>query len=269
MASVFQYVITVEPLGLLYGSAGAFLSPANLVGRAGRRFPPDAPTLSGLYYNGASEALRRELGEKLHLAGPFWAEQEDPLNFYVPIPWTRVVGEDSSDEWTIADHHWQRTDPDLKPAYRWQPINSWKAPLRNLQKNQARKDPWQFVPALHPHLKDDERCVPEQDGLFLENAAQMCPGTCLVYLASHPLSAGWYRFGGESHVVQIGCRDLPERSKAMALLAEPIDRAFALLTPGIWGSNRFSLRHPQHPDFPKPVLMLTEKPVPFRYRIAE
>lgn len=31
----FQYLIIIKPLGFLYGSAGRFLSPDNLVGRSG------------------------------------------------------------------------------------------------------------------------------------------------------------------------------------------------------------------------------------------
>jgi CRISPR-associated protein Cmr3 len=48
---MFNYLITVQPLGFLYGSAGAFLSPENLVGRSGAKFPPDAATLSGLMFS--------------------------------------------------------------------------------------------------------------------------------------------------------------------------------------------------------------------------
>ena len=38
--SQFQYLIKISPLGFMYGSAGGFLSPENLVGRAGAKFPP-------------------------------------------------------------------------------------------------------------------------------------------------------------------------------------------------------------------------------------
>lgn len=37
---MFQYLILIQPLGFLYGSAGRFLSPENLVGRSGTSFPP-------------------------------------------------------------------------------------------------------------------------------------------------------------------------------------------------------------------------------------
>jgi len=50
------------------------------------------------------------------------------------------------------------------------------------------------------------------------------------------------------------------------LLNQPIQTAFALITPAVWGSNRLSFRYPQNPDFPKPELMLTDRAVPYRYR---
>ena len=37
---MFRYLITIQPLGFLYASAGGFLSPENLVGRAQSKFPP-------------------------------------------------------------------------------------------------------------------------------------------------------------------------------------------------------------------------------------
>ncbi|NEP58054.1 MAG: hypothetical protein F6K31_13690, partial [Symploca sp. SIO2G7] len=44
----------------------------------------------------------------------------------------------------------------------------------------------------------------------------------------------------------------------------------ALITPGVWGSNYLSYRYPKHPDFPKHKRpkMLTEKAIPYRYRIG-
>jgi CRISPR-associated protein Cmr3 len=72
MSVAFEYLIVIEPLGLLYGSAGRFLSPENLVGRSGTSFPPSAATLSGLY---AATSSSTEL-ESLQLAGPFWAKSD-------------------------------------------------------------------------------------------------------------------------------------------------------------------------------------------------
>ena len=48
---MFKYLISINPLGFMYGSAGAFLSPENLVGRSGAKFPPEAATLSGLIFS--------------------------------------------------------------------------------------------------------------------------------------------------------------------------------------------------------------------------
>jgi CRISPR-associated protein Cmr3 len=39
---LFQYYVSIQPLGHLYGSAGPFLSPDTLVGKAGQHFPPSA-----------------------------------------------------------------------------------------------------------------------------------------------------------------------------------------------------------------------------------
>ena len=46
---MFNYLILIHPLGFMYGSAGGFLSPENLVGRSGSKFPPEATTLAGLF----------------------------------------------------------------------------------------------------------------------------------------------------------------------------------------------------------------------------
>ena len=60
-----KYLITIAPLGLLYGSAGRFLSPENLVGRSGTHFPPSSATLSGLFAASyAEEFERRYLDDK-------------------------------------------------------------------------------------------------------------------------------------------------------------------------------------------------------------
>jgi CRISPR-associated protein Cmr3 len=49
MTKAFTHLLQITPLGLLYGSAGGFLSPENLVGRSGNKFPPSSATISGLY----------------------------------------------------------------------------------------------------------------------------------------------------------------------------------------------------------------------------
>ena len=90
--------------------------------------------------------------------------------------------------------------------------------------------------------------------------------TCLVYLSTYPIDSGWYRFSGENHIVEIECEEIKTK-KVLELLNEPIQRTFALITPGVWGSTRFSYRYPQHDSFPdQKVQMLTDKPIPYRYR---
>ncbi len=87
MADAFQFLITLEPLGLFYGSAGRFLSPENLVGRSGAQFPPSAATASGLF----AAALGNDAVQSLQLAGPFWTRLTDVQNFFVPTPFSYLT----------------------------------------------------------------------------------------------------------------------------------------------------------------------------------
>ncbi len=270
---MFKYEILVRPLGMMYGSAGGFLSPENLVGRSGAKFPPDAATLAGLFFSThyGNAGVKAELKEKLYVAGPFWAEESKPKKISVPIPWHLIIGEKKWDRWYLEwegeEPIWQREHKDwgLEPDYSWQPISLWDDP-EGIFKKPITKSPWKYAPILHPQMKKTERSVLDEDGLFLENAVEVAPEVCLVYLSTYPLEPGWYRFGGESHLVEINCIDL--KGKMAELLAEPIQRAFALIVPGVWGSNRFDYRSPYHAncrDFPKIIEMLTDKPVPYRY----
>lgn len=277
---MFQYLIVINPLGYMYGSAGGFLSPENLVGRSGAKFPPEAATLAGLFFSAnkmQSFSSPEELRYNLFVAGPFWAKCEDndleSLDleyFYIPIPWHKIIAEDGVDTWKLTGGKWQRdeTKSDLEPDYRWQTINSWDFSAHQIKQNKyAAEAPWKFVSILHPKTKDDERCTLKEDGLFLENAVQMSDNTCLIYLSTHLLPDGWYRVGGENHVVEINSIKLPDDSPILQVLRQPIGRACALITPGVWGSNHLSYRYPKHPDFPKKrPLMLTDRPVPYRYR---
>jgi len=56
-------------------------------------------------------------------------------------------------------------------------------------------------------LLEEQRKVKTGE-LFLENAVQLHPDACLVYLANQPLENGWYRFGGESHLVEVKSLEL-------------------------------------------------------------
>ena len=123
-----------------------------------------------------------------------------------------------------------------------------------------------------------------QGSLFLENSVQMEPGTCLVYLSNTKLEPGWYRFGGEGHMVDVSCLDLAQN--ITTLLNRTIENSFALITPAVWGSNRLSYREPvylqkddkqkdskpdQQSDEQKVwsvAALLTERPIPFRYRLG-
>jgi CRISPR-associated protein Cmr3 len=267
----FKFLITITPLGLMYGSAGGFLSPENLVGRSGIKFPPDAATLSGLFFslNTGTDA-HENLKWNLYTAGPFWAQQEDPEDFYVPIPWHRIIADDGYDEWRLENNRWQRGDREIEPDYQWQRIGAWERSTQTIRSNQeVAQVPWNAVPMLHPKTKPDERHVVEEDGLFLEYAMQMDDEYCIVYLSTHALPDGWYRFGGEGHLVELKSMPLDENSQINKLLSQPIQRAFSLITPGIWGSKKLSYRYPKHPDFPRNGLrMLTDRPSPHRYRIG-
>lgn len=291
--SQFQYLITVSPLGLMYGSAGAFLSPENLVGRSGTKFPPDAGAIAGLIFgtNRQTEFTdHKSLSDNLVVAGPFWAKQDSPKEFYVPIPWHKVLTETENDEWffvkkpnsqpseesseakwCLGQHQWQRTNKDLSPEYIWQSIDAWNLPADELREREAiAHAPWKFVSFLHPKMKQNERHVVDQDGLFLENAVQLDSDYCLVYLSNYEMPDGWYRFGGEGHLVEIETHKLSEKHKINRLLGQKIQHAFALITPGVWGSNQFSYRYPRHPDFPRQGMkMLTDKAIPYRYRLGQ
>jgi CRISPR-associated protein Cmr3 len=296
--SQFQFLVTVSPLGLMYGSAGAFLSPANLVGRSGSKFPPDASALAGLFFNANREqkfADHHDLKKNLVVAGPFWAKRDKPSQFYVPIPWSQIVGEKEDDEWSLAlkqaqepsegssdsassesqwslgKHRWERQIKDLNPAYYWQTIDAWNSSSRQMREAGAiAPNPWEMVSFLHPKLKTTERHVLDQDGLFLENAVQIREDYCLVYLANYELPEDWYRFGGEGHLVEIESHPLSTEHIINRLLRQKIQQACALITPGVWGSNKLSHRYPLHAEFPREqIKMLTDRPVPYRYRLGQ
>jgi CRISPR-associated protein Cmr3 len=284
----FKYLVIVSPLGFLYGSAGAFLSPENLVGRSGAKFPPDAGTLAGLFFSENKQqsfAPHDKLRNELFVAGPFWANQANCKNFYVPMPRHRIIENDfRDDEWQLnPQRKWERKPPkvraennvqdeeEVKAIYHWQSINSWNRPkTSDIRENKEMGSaPWEYTSFLHPHMKSDERHVLAKDGLFLENAVQLDEDFCLVYLSTYALPEGWYRFGGEGHMVEISCQEIEPEDKIYKLLQpdNKINQACALITPGVWGSNHLSHRYPQHSDFPKAGMrMLTDKPIPYRYR---
>ena len=270
---MFQHLIIIQPLGLLYGSAGRFLSPENLVGRSGANFPPSATTLSGLY---AATYTKDEL-QNLQLAGAFWAYSDKPQNFYVPTPFNSLIEKGKIKHklnWDAQLQQWLTAKKE-SPTGKFDKGNSWVSIANWQQPQQVETHPWDYLPHLHPRLKIDERKVDadsELGSLFLENAVQMNPDTCLIYLANQPLADGWYRFGGEGHLIDLKCVKIAETTKK--LLSQPVGDRFALITSAVWGSNRLSYREPrvyQHHNWEKVwqiEAFLTERPTPFRYRFG-
>lgn len=290
---MFSHLVIIQPLGFLYGSAGPFLSPENLVGRSGNSFPPSAATVSGLYAAKYSqpedergESIRKLDLPDLILAGPFWAYAENPQNFYVPTPVNYLVtvnprkdGEDIRQGEIKEKLVWEREQKQWKPlipgkfdSKTWLPIEDWAKP------HTVSEAPWQYLPHLHPRLEIEQRRVDQsldRGSLFLENSIQMHPDTCLVYLTNTPIDEGWYRFGGEGHLVEVQCQPITNKV-LLELLNKPVGESFALITPAVWGSNRFSYRFPtieQENDWKtvpewQNAVIFTERPLPFRYRLG-
>jgi CRISPR-associated protein Cmr3 len=286
MSMPFRYLISLEPLGLLYASSGRFLSAENLVGQAGEHFPPDSPAFAGLI---AAQLPRAEVRD-LHTAGPFWC-RGDAL--YLPAPLNllqdKAVGS-SSTRAVSARLVWQASG-DEKAAGGWSPASGKAPPTKPLRGGwvplsewgrqdqagaQVHANPWKAVPHLHPRLRDDERVSAQEDALFMELAVALDPGVCLSYLSSHEIPAGRYRFGGEGHLVEL--RSDPVPSELVNLLKQPLSGSFSLVTPGLWGGSRLSLREPLihgqsggvqpwHRHGRGPAI-LTDRPRPWRHRLG-
>ena len=279
----FAYLVTIEPLGLLYGSAGRFLSPENLVGRSGSSFPPSAATLSGIF--AAATKLEGKDITDLQLAGPFWGKCDELPDFYVSTPLNYLIEKGTSKikeklSWNAVEKQWL---PNLNEKFEkggWVKIHDWQKDWKNWEI--STKVPWKTVSHLHPRLEENQRRVlveekREQGSLFLENGVQLDPDYCLVYLSNTEINPGWYRFGGEGHLVNIECK--PISAELKDLLSQPAGKAFALITPAVWGSNRHSYREPMvqkkedrsSDGFEaswKCETLLTERPFPFRYRLG-
>ena len=292
MTKTFTHLLQITPLGLLYGSAGGFLSPENLVGRSGNKFPPSSATVSGLYAqvnnNPEKTGVKTWLLPDLCLAGPFWAKQNNLQNFYVPTPFiysveknaTKIKYKLSLKSFRTDDQpaHWEPKSVDSKQEDQNQPekfsSDTWLAIADwNNNPQQVYESPWKYLPHLHPRLQDEQRHTQEGD-LFLENAVQVDPHVSLIYLTNHKLENGWYRFGGEGHLVEVQCHELDSPGKD--LFGQKIEKSFALITPAVWGSNRLSYRFPQvqnsNPSQSLPEwehdALITERPQPFRYRLG-
>ena len=282
----FAHLISLEPLGLLYGSLGRLLSPEALTGRAGEHFPPDSPTFSGLL---ASQLSRQEVWD-LHTAGPFWINLDGDLMLPAPLTllqeitdgkrvshrrlaWIKGDGDLTPSGWRPAD---QQDPPRKPPTGGWITLNDWPRVGSNGEEIVIHDDPWQAVPHLHPRLADDQRISTGDGALFLEYGIALKPGVALAYLCSHAVPEGVYRFGGEGHLVQLRC--LPVPTDLINLLSKPLISSFALITPGVWGGPKLSLREPidtsrpngqlpWHQDGQSPAI-LTDKPRPWRHRLG-
>lgn len=282
-----SHLVIIEPLGLLYGSAGRFLSPENLVGRSGSSFPPSAATLSGIF---AAE-LRGDI-KHLQLAGPFWGKCDELPDFYVSTPLNYLIEKGTSKikyklRWDAVENQWITWDAVKKQWTRnvnekfekggWVKVHDWQKENWEI----STKVPWKTVSHLHPRLEENQRRVlvekeREQGSLFLENGVQFDPDYCLVYLSNTKITPGWYRFGGEGHLVNIECQ--PISGELKDLLSQPVGKAFALITPAVWGSNRHSYREPmvqkneernsEWVEAWECETLLTERPFPFRYRLG-
>jgi len=283
----FAHLILLEPLGLLYGSSGRLLSPEALTGRASEHFPPDSPALAGLL---ASQLTRAEVWE-LTTAGPFWLDPDQGLMLPAPmmllqeqdsscqrcssrrLAWLEAEGEQAPSGWRPVDG---QKPPHKAPSGGWISLSDWPRVHVDGETIPIHDNPWKEVPHLHPKLQDDQRISAGDGALFLEYGIALQPGIALAYLSSHAIATGVYRFGGEGHLVQLRSAPIPEA--LLHLLAQPLDGPFALITPGLWGSPRLSLRepiiseggrgvHPWHRDGQAPGI-LTDKPRPWRHRLG-
>jgi CRISPR-associated protein Cmr3 len=268
-----QHIITISPLGMLYGSSGPFLSPENLVGRSGDRFPPSSTTVAGLY--GATQWQGIDSLNDLYIVGPFWAKRDAVQKFYVPTPLNFRVKHDANSDRYHIEERWQWNEDQgwhLSPksatqekkaaSNTWVSIEHWSQ-LQNSSSTTTlnipvatTKDIWKYHPHLHPRLEEDQRRVsivpketPESDlpaqpgSLFLENGVQLNPDYCLIYLSSRKLEDGWYRFGGEGHLAEVECHPITD-SNLQTLLSQPVGQCFSLITPAVWGTQRLSYRFP-------------------------
>lgn len=286
----FAWLVQLEPLGLLYGSSGRLLSPEVLTGRAAEHFPPNAPAAAGLI---ASQLPRHEVWH-LHTAGPFWLNPDGEL--MLPAPMALIQEEDAvRGRLSRQRLHWRQANGIDQPAGWWEPpgtttprksrgggwlaLSHWphpanpNAPADGLP---IHDDPWCAVPHLHPKLLENERVSAKEGALFLEYGIALQPGVRLAYLSSHALPEGVMRFGGEGHLVQVRCVPIPEL--LLALLRQPLTAPFALLTPGLWGGPKLSIREPIDTTVPRghfpwhrhgqPPGILTDRPRPWRHRLG-
>jgi CRISPR-associated protein Cmr3 len=293
----FQYLLLLEPLGLLYGSTGRLLSPDALTGRAAEQFPPDSPVAAGLMASLLAEEQRHGEVFDLHTAGPFWITAERKLMLPAPLLLIQEEG-GATGRQSSAHLSWLPTGegreasgwfPDrfIAPSHKartggWISLDHWP----HLPKSKTAQtpipihdDPWQAVPHLHPRLKDEERVSAGDDALFLEYGIALQPGVRLAYLSTHSVKGGLVRFGGEGHLALLDCTPIASIAPALlTLLSCPLAAPFALITPALWGGPKLSIREPIDTTIPRgsfpwrrhgiPPAILTERPRPWRHRLG-
>ena len=293
----FHFLVLLEPLGLLYGSSGRLLSPEALTGRAAEHFPPDSPVVAGLLAAMLAHEKRQEEVWDLHTAGPFWMASDHELMLPAPL---LLIQEAAGSTGRQSSHHlfwadtsserpkgWQSShlhmDQHKAPSGGWIRLNDW--PCSDLKQKGAVKpipihaDPWEPVPHLHPQLREDERVSAGDNALFLEYGIALQPGARLAYLSSLAVSDGLVRFGGEGHLSQLRCIALERAApRLVQLLQKQLKPPFALITPGVWGGPKLSIREPIDTSVPRgafpwhrdgsPPGILTERPRPWRHRLG-
>ena len=283
----FKHLILLKPLGLLYGSSGRLLSPECLTGRAAEHFPPDSPALAGLL----AAQLDRDSVWNLHTAGPFWFDT-DVKELMLPAPLTLLQETDAAGKrlslrrlsWQegngILPAGWRPADgrelPRKAPSGGWVALKDWPLMAKDTEV-EVHANPWIEVPHLHPRLKDEERVSAGEGALFLEYGIALKSGVSLAYFSSHKVAAGVYRFGGEGHLVQLTLQEVP--GNLIDLLKRDLIGAFTLITPGLWGGAKLSIRepidttalkghYPWHRNGQGPGI-LTDKPQPWRHRLGK
>lgn len=298
MSSIpFQWLVLLEPLGILHGSSGRLLSPETLTGSAVEHFPPDSPVMAGLLAAMLAHEKRQEEVRDLHTAGPFWMAPDDEL--MLPAPLLLIQQEDGPTGRESRDHlfwdngklpgpsGWKSGKPLTRqhkaPSGGWIRLNDWPCSEKKNKRTQStipiHGDPWQAVPHLHPRLREDERVSAGEAALFLEYGIALVPGVRLAYLSSHAVSDGLVRFGGEGHLAHLSCITLERgATRLVSLLHKQLHPPFALITPGVWGGPKLSIREPidtsiSRGTFPwhrdgSPPGILTERPRPWRHRLG-
>jgi CRISPR-associated protein Cmr3 len=170
--------------------------------------------------------------------------------------------------------------PRKAPSGGWIALKDWALVGQPGEKITIHDNPWRAVPHLHPRLQDDQRIsagAAEGEGsLFLEYGVSLRSDVALAYLSSHAIESGVYRFGGEGHLVQLRSQPIP--SLLQTLLSQPLSAPFALITPGVWGGPKLSLREPIDTTVPNGKFpwhrhgqapgILTDKPRPWRHRLG-